>query len=101
MVPDGEEEGAENPDNELEPSGRLWNYLISISSCFKDSEAVLRSESDICNQSKEQSGAKSSTITCTGDSSNGHDNQKENKSVNTVSLAAFVKAKGQYICRTA
>jgi hypothetical protein len=101
VVPNGEEASAENPDTELEPSGRLWNYLTSISSCFRDGEAALELDSNIRNEKKEQSGAKNSEVDYAGDSLNRDGIRKEIKSASTISLAALVKAKGQYICRTA
>jgi hypothetical protein len=79
----------------------LWNYLTSISSSFKDGEATLELDSDKSNENKDQSGEKNSVIDYSGDSLNGDGIRKENKSVSTVSLAALVKAKGQYMCRTA
>lgn len=101
VVPDGEEESDENRDNELEPSGRLWNYLTSLSSSFKDGEVAIGFDSDISNQNKEQWGTKDSVIDCTGDSLNGDKVEMVKKSVSSVCLAALVKAKGQYMCRTA
>lgn len=100
-VSDGEEESDENLDNELEPSGRLWTYLTTLSSCFKDGEVTLGLDSDMCNQNEEQSGKKDSVIDCTGDSLNGDKVDMVKKPVSSVCLAALVKAKGQYMCRTA
>lgn len=97
IVANGEAESVEIPDNELEPAGRLWSYLTSISSSFKDGEPSVKFGSDIRNDDEELSGMNN----IAEDLSDGCEIRKDNKSLSVVSLAALVKAKGQYICRVA